>query len=146
MIFPERKFEAYLYDCDGTLADTMEPHAQTWVEELARYGCKIEKSLIYELAGMPGRKTVMEINRRYGLSLPPDEISEKKEELFYDKFLAQVKPIAPVVAHLREVAKFAKIAVVSGGKRKVVEETLVLIGVRDLVSVLRSHFYWRRKN
>ena len=34
------------------------------------------------------------------------------------------------------MAKFAKIAVVSGGKRKVVEETLVRIGVREWVSVL----------
>ena len=76
------KYKVVIFDFDGTLADTMEPHAQTWVEELARYGCTIEKSLIYELAGMPGRKTVMEINRRFGLSLPPDEIAEKKEELF----------------------------------------------------------------
>ena len=47
------------------------------------------------------------------------------------------QPIQEVVDHLKKMASLGKrIAVVSGGRTKVVNETLEILGVRDLVHVV----------
>ena len=136
ILLPNRAFDAFLYDCDGTLADTMEPHSEAWVEQLAKHGVKIEKSLIYELAGMPATKTVEEINRRFGSSLNPQQLAEEKEKLFYDEYIHRVKPIQEVVDQFRASVGKVKVAVVSGGRKRVVHKTLEIIGISSLVQVV----------
>ena len=137
---PNKTYQAFLYDCDGTLADTMGPHTEAWVEEVARHGVKIEASLIYELAGMPATKTVIEINRRFGSSLDPEAVAKSKEKLFLENYMGSIAPIIEVVDHLRQNAiragGHARIAVVSGGRTAVVSKTLKILGIDDLVEVV----------
>ncbi len=134
---PEGSFSAYLYDCDGTLADTMGPHIEAWVAECQSRGVNLDGNLITELAGMPAVPTVLEINRRYGSNLDPQEIAQAKENRFFDHYLNRVKPIVAIVENLKNAAKTGKrIAVVSGGRRRVVKETLKILGIADLVEVV----------
>ncbi len=133
---PKKDYSAFLYDCDGTLADTMAPHAQAWVEELARHGLTIEAALIYELAGMPAIKTVIELNRRFGTTLDPESIAASKEQRFLNEYMTKIEPIHAVVDHLKASFGKAKIAVVSGGRTKVVNRTLSLLGIADMVEVV----------
>ena len=35
---PEGDFRAYLFDCDGTIADSMPLHYKAWKKALAEYG------------------------------------------------------------------------------------------------------------
>ena len=134
---PEGNFDAYLYDCDGTLADTMGPHIEAWVEECQSRGVNLDGNLIHELAGMPAVPTVEEINRRYGSKLDPHEIAQAKENRFFEQHLNRVKPIVTMVNHLKIAAKAGKrIAVVSGGRRRIVKETLKILGIEDLVEVV----------
>jgi beta-phosphoglucomutase family hydrolase len=137
LIFPEGTFNAYLYDCDGTLADTMEAHIEAWVEECQARGVNLDGKLIHELAGMPATTTVEEINRRYHSNLNPKEIAQAKEDRFYEHFLDRIKPIPPLVENLKEaVKKGIRIAVVSGGRKRIVQETLKIIGIDHLVEVV----------
>ena len=133
---PNRAYQAYLYDCDGTLADTMEPHSEAWVEVLARHSVHIQKGLIYELAGMPATHTVTEINRRFGSALDPHAIAQEKEKLFYENYMHHIRPIEEVVENLRASHGKVKIAVVSGGRTKVVHKTLEILGIAELVEVV----------
>ena len=59
----EGKFDAFLYDCDGTLADNMHLHKAAYAEVASRYGIDLDTSLIDELAGWPTVKMAEEINR-----------------------------------------------------------------------------------
>jgi HAD superfamily hydrolase (TIGR01509 family) len=137
LVFPEGEFSAYLYDCDGTLADTMGPHIEAWVEECQSRGVNLDGKVIHELAGMPAVPTVHEINRRYGSDLNPEEIAQAKENRFFDHYLHRVKPIEAIVNGLKEAARAGKrIAVVSGGRKRVVKETLKILEISDLVEVL----------
>jgi beta-phosphoglucomutase family hydrolase len=137
LIIPEGPFEAYLYDCDGTLADTMEAHIEAWVEECRAHGVDLDGRIIHELAGMPALQTVEEINKRYGSNLIPQEIAQAKENRFYDHYLHRIRPIPPLVENLKQAAaEKLRIAVVSGGRTRVVHETLKIIGIDDLVETV----------
>ncbi len=137
LLIPDRDFEAYLYDCDGTLADTMEAHIEAWVQELMERGLQIDGSLIHELAGMPAVQTVEVMNTRFKVSLDPEEVAQAKEERFYQGYLHRIRPIPAVCEDLIRRAKEGKrIAVVSGGRTRIVKKTLEILNLAPWVQVV----------
>jgi HAD superfamily hydrolase (TIGR01509 family) len=129
-------FKAFLYDCDGTLADTMPGHKKAYVRVAAADGVLIEESIIDEFAGLPVTNVVEEINKRYNSSFDPFVFAQQREELFLNEYIEQTQPIAYVVNHLKAHVGRVKIAVVSGSQRSAVEKTLGLLGIADLPEVL----------
>jgi HAD superfamily hydrolase (TIGR01509 family) len=140
----ERKlgdFQAFLYDCDGTLADSMMPHKEAWVEEIHKHEPDISAetihALIDELAGMPGTQTIHVLNERFGKKLDAETLAQSKEKSFFEKYIHRVTPIEFVVAHLKAHAKAGKrIAVVSGGRTRVVKTILETLQISSLVEVV----------
>jgi HAD superfamily hydrolase (TIGR01509 family) len=129
-------FEAFLYDCDGTLADTMPGHKKSYVRVAADNGVLIDESIIDEFAGLPVINVVEEINKRYNSSFDPFVFAEQKEQIFFDEFVEHTQPIDFVVNHLKAHAGKVKIAVVSGGVRRSVEKTLNVLGIGNIPEIL----------
>ena len=129
-------YKAFLYDSDGTLADNMEAHKQTYVEIAASKGIRIDGSIIDELAGWPITDVITEINKRYRSSLDPVEFSKLKYDLFYNTYIDKTQPIPHVVDHLKAHAGKIKIAVVSGSSRQSVTKTLQILGLTYLVQAI----------
>ncbi|PTQ99810.1 HAD superfamily hydrolase (TIGR01509 family)/HAD superfamily hydrolase (TIGR01549 family) [Mucilaginibacter yixingensis] len=129
-------YEAFLYDCDGTLADNMPAHTETYVRVAADGGVNIDGTMIDELAGWPIVEVVKEINRRYDASFDPEEFNRLKYELFNAEYIEKIQPIDYVVEHLIANAGKVRIGVVSGGSREAITRTLQIIGVSDLVEVM----------
>ena len=71
-------YRAYLYDCDGTLADNMEAHKETYIKVAADKGYIIEGDIIDELAGWPVINVIEEINKKYGADFDPQEFKDLK--------------------------------------------------------------------
>ena len=67
----EGDFKAFLYDCDGTLADTMPGHKKSYVRVAAEDGIALEDSIIDEFAGLPIHDVIVEINKRYNSTFDP---------------------------------------------------------------------------
>ncbi|MDO7743322.1 MAG: HAD family phosphatase [Pedobacter sp.] len=132
----EGDYEGFLYDCDGTLADNMPAHAESYVEVAKGYNVTMDPAIIDELAGWPIANVVAELNVRYNSTMDPEEFRTKKATVFAERFIEHVQPIDYVVEHLKANAGKVKIAVVSGGDRVAVERTLEIIGVREFVEVL----------
>ncbi|WP_431211507.1 HAD family hydrolase [Puia sp. P3] len=128
--------KAYLYDCDGTLADNMGAHRESYVRVAASKGASIDGAIIDELAGWPAVKVIEEINRRYGTSFDPEEFKEAKYQLFLEEYIEHTRPVDFVVEHLKAHAGKIKIGVVSGSRRESVEKTLKILGIYDLVEVM----------
>ena len=65
--FPNKKYEGYIFDCDGTLADTMPLHHQTWNQALTQHGAKFEFTwkLMQILAGMGAKDTIAYLNKKF---------------------------------------------------------------------------------
>jgi HAD superfamily hydrolase (TIGR01509 family) len=129
-------YQAYLYDCDGTLADNMQAHKHTYVAVAAASGVTIDPAIIDELAGLPIPAVVEEINRRYGSAFDPLAFEAQKAELFYSEYIEHTRPVQFVVDHLKAHAGQVRIGVVSGGSRKAIQKTLEVLGIHDLVEVL----------
>ena len=129
-------FQAFLYDCDGTLADNMGAHKKTYVHIAAQDGVLIDAALVDELAGWPVEKVVEEINKRYNSTFDPVEFAHKREKLFLEDYIDQTQPVDYVVNHLKAHAGKVKIGVVSGSQRSAVERTLGVLGILNLVEVI----------
>jgi HAD superfamily hydrolase (TIGR01509 family) len=128
-------FKAYLYDCDGTLADNMGAHKETYIRVAADNGHTINGDIIDELAGWPVLNVIEEINKRYHTDFDPHEFKTEKYRLFMEQYIEQTLPMEHVVAHLRRHAGMARIGVVSGSGREAVEKTLRVLGIDQLVEV-----------
>ncbi|MFN0291795.1 HAD family hydrolase [Pedobacter helvus] len=131
----EGEYQAFLYDCDGTLADNMMAHKLAYQEVAANYGIGLDLDMVDEFAGMPTAIFAKEITKRYGVDLP-DTFASEKSQIFIDKYIEKTQPIAYVAEHLKNHVGKVKIAVVSGGSRKTVTNTLTVIGLVDLIEVM----------
>jgi len=129
------EYQAFLYDCDGTLADNMLAHKLAYEEVAAKYGVALDHAMVDEFAGVPTVLFAQEITKRYGVALP-DTFASEKSQIFIDKYIEQTKPISYVAEHLKNHVGKVKIAVVSGGSRKTVTKTLTVLGLIDLIDVM----------
>jgi len=129
-------YKAFLYDCDGTLADNMNAHKETYVKVAAQEGVEIHPAIIDEFAGLPILLVVEEINKRYNTRFDAVAFEAAKFNLFYNEYIDKTEPIEFVVQHLKANAGKVKIGVVSGGSRRSIEKTLAVLGIAPLVDVL----------
>ncbi|MFC3199727.1 HAD family hydrolase [Parapedobacter deserti] len=132
----QKDYKAFLYDCDGTLADNMHAHKAAYGTAATGYGIKLDTSIIDELAGWPTVLIAEEINRRYQTDIPPHEFAAAKSAIFLDRYVSETQPIDFVVQHLRNHLGRVFIGVVSGGSRRTVMRTLTVIGLIDDIEVL----------
>jgi HAD superfamily hydrolase (TIGR01509 family) len=132
-----REYGGYIFDCDGTLADSMVVHHKAWLTALAAHGAGIEFdwALFTSRAGMSLPNTVRELNAQFGLALDPEGVTAS-QRAEYERFLPTVQPITDVVELALSVAKTRPVSVASGGERKVVLRTLELIGLAELFPVV----------
>src|SRR4051812_24740715 len=77
--------EAIIFDCDGTLADTMPAHYEAWATILRRYQLAMSEDRFYELGGWPTKRVAELLVREAGRPLDVEQISREKESLFEEK-------------------------------------------------------------
>ncbi len=129
-------FKAFLYDCDGTLADNMPMHVETYIRVAAEQGVTIDGAIIDEFAGLPIVNVVEKINERYQSTFDPIAFNDAKYKVFIEEYMEKTQPIDYVVNHLKNHAGQVRIGVVSGSSRIVVERTMQILGIDHLVEVM----------
>jgi HAD superfamily hydrolase (TIGR01509 family) len=135
LAIPPGPFAAYLFDLDGTVADSMPLHFLSWNEAVAEQGNSFPEDLFYAWGGIPLPRTVEMLNERFGYSMQPAETARRKEELYLQK-LQHVKPIAPVLDIIEREHGSIPFAIVSGSPRASIHSTLTLLGLLDRFDVL----------
>lgn len=137
LVLPAGSFAGYIFDCDGTLVDSMPLHFRAWRAVLARHGLSeaLSEELFYSLGGVPTPKIVEVLNEHHGTSLDPEALCHEKEAA-YEAVLPEVNAIEPVVAVARSGMGRLPMAVASGGIRRIVRRTLELAGIADLFPVV----------
>lgn len=128
-------YQGIVFDCDGTLADTMPLHWLAWRATAGKYGLAFSEERFYALGGVPARDIVKMLGEEQGLTLDYLSIAKEKEAA-YLKFLDQVEPIEPVVAIAREAFGKIPMAVASGGTQEIIDMVLKRLGIRDLFATL----------
>ncbi len=120
-----------IFDCDGTIADTMPLHYKAWVTALGRHNVDFPEAVFYELAGVPTDKIIEILNDRHGHAMPVQETAVLKDQLF-EADISRVLPIKPVVDIAMAYHGKLPLAVASGGFRSIVVRTLESIDLLKL--------------
>jgi beta-phosphoglucomutase-like phosphatase (HAD superfamily) len=124
-----------VFDCDGTLADTMPLHWRAWQVITARHRLHLPEDRFYALGGVPSRDILKMLSEEQGVAIDHLAVAREKEAE-YLPLIAQVEPINMVVGVAR--ANFGKVplAVASGGTRSIIEQVLVHLGIRNLFKAI----------
>ena len=131
--------QGLLFDCDGTLVDSMPLFTHSWYEVCPKFGMAMSEEAFYMFAGMPLDAIVRSLHR--------DQLGGEATEKFVAEFLAAKKqshggveatlgapaPIECVVRLAREaVHRGVPIAIATSGLREHVEVHLKAAGLDDL--------------
>ena len=79
---PDRRFGGYIFDCDGTIADTMPIHFRAWTRAVSEAGGQFPEELFYEWGGKPTDVIVGQLNDRYSLSMDVTKTVRQKEDYY----------------------------------------------------------------
>jgi HAD superfamily hydrolase (TIGR01509 family) len=135
---PDDNFSAYIFDCDGTLVDSMPLHFVAWTESLRRHKAPFDftEERFYEMAGIREQDTVKILNAEYGSDLDPESVAKLKAQIFHERI--------PEVQAVHAVAEIAKqwhatgnpLAVASGSEEETVRACLETTGLLDLFPII----------
>lgn len=137
--------QALIFDCDGTLADTMPLHWRAWQLVTQRHGLHFTEDRFYSLAGVPSRDILKHLAVEQGNPIDPLALAFEKEEAFLSH-LGDVEPIHAVVEIARAHHGKLPMAVASGGVQKIICQLLEKLEIRHLFgAVVTSEFVQRQK-
>jgi len=134
LIIPEGDFEAVIFDCDGTVVDSMPAHFKAWCIALEQHGVAgiFPEDVFYAMGGRPTTDIVETLNNEHNLALDPISIAAAKRKAFVDN-MRQIEVIDEVVDYARKVRSLGiPTAIATGGTRLIIEQTLRVVEVNDL--------------
>lgn len=135
---PDREFGGYIFDCDGTLVDSMPLHYRAWLASFAHHGAPWQWSEeeFYQTAGVPEHVTTRRLNAEHGADLDPDAVHDWKRD-WYFQHLDELQPVAAVAELARRFhSQSLPISVASGSERSIVETSLEITGLRGLFDII----------
>src|ERR1700744_3772892 len=127
---PAGPFKAFLFDCDGTIADSMPLHYVAWKKALSEWSCKFPEDLFYAWGGMPVAEIISTLNERQKLEMPVEAVAERKEALYFE-LIAELKAVPEVLEHIESSHGRIPFAVVSGSTRDSVTASLGALCLLD---------------
>lgn len=125
---------ALLFDCDGTMVDTMGVYRLGWNEVFARYGFEVTDEWF---ATWGGHSTAPFV--RAALPDADEDVVARVCREGHDAFMANihhVQPVEDVLALARAFHGVLPLAIVSGGPRRAVVRSLEVVGIDDLFEVI----------
>ncbi len=135
LALPTGEFKAYLFDCDGTIADSMPLHYLAWSQALREWNCAFSEQRVYEWGGMPIREIIERLAHEQSLDLPVSRVAERKEALYYEH-LPRLQPVSEVLEHIEAQHGRIPFAVVSGSTRASVQASLRAMGLLEKFDTL----------
>lgn len=132
---PAGSFKAYLFDCDGTIADSMPLHYVAWKKALGEWNCEFPEPLFYAWGGRPTPEIISSLNQMQGLNMPVDAVARRKEQLYYE-LLPELKVVPEVLEHIEAQRGRIPFAVVSGSARDSVTASLAALKLLDRFEAL----------
>jgi beta-phosphoglucomutase family hydrolase len=123
---------ALIFDCDGTLADTMPTHYVAWTTMLADHGIPFSEQRFYELAGMPSDRIVELLSEESGVAVGDVVAMVDTKESLYLQSIAAMRRIEVVCDIALRHHRLLPLAVASGGERAIVNATIEAIGLTDI--------------
>lgn len=130
---PTKRYSGYIFDCDGTLVESMPLHHRAWLSALKKAGAlfNFDWHLFNERAGMTLEQTVEELNAQFGSTLKASDVAAEQRRA-YGELLPGVQGIECVLDFAHGLHGHAPLTVASGGNRREVEKSLEYVGIEHL--------------
>jgi beta-phosphoglucomutase family hydrolase len=132
---PPGPFNAYLFDCDGTIADSMPLHYIAWKKALNEWNCEFEEKLFYAWGGTPIAEIIAALNEKHALRMPVEAVARRKEDLYLE-LLPQLTAVPEVLEHILAEHGRIPFAVVSGSTKESVTASLATLHLLDRFDIL----------
>ncbi len=124
-----------IFDCDGTLVDSMPLHMKAWQEAFKQFNKRYDENFLFSLKGMKETEIIDLYNEEFHTSIEPEKIVKAKHEYFI-RHISDVKPIKSVVEIAKSYYGKLPLAVVSGSVKEIVHSELKVVGIHDLFDTI----------
>ncbi|MGA9408187.1 MAG: HAD family phosphatase [Bacteroidota bacterium] len=124
-----------IFDCDGTLVDSMPVHMRAWEHSVKEQGGTWDFPYFFSKKGMPDKEIIELYNADFGSSLDILSTMKLKDE-FFRSHRDQFKPIQPVVEIVLRYRNILPMAVASGSTKANVDFQLETLGIKKYFSVI----------
>jgi HAD superfamily hydrolase (TIGR01509 family) len=133
LTIPDSPFHAVIFDCDGTLVDSMPLHYEAWLASLKHHQAPFDftENYFYSKAGVREQDVVKLLNAEYGTFIDPDSVAGYKADLF-ETLIPQIKAIDPVAEFARSMFGKMPLSVASGSEEHIVRGCLEANGLLSL--------------
>ena len=131
---PER-FQGLIFDCDGTLVDTMPLHYLAWKDALQAVGITITEEQFYVFSGMPTVTIAETLANQQNVICDIRALAEEKERLYLAN-IKSFKPIHSVIEIVHREKGRRKMAVATGCWTSVVKQTLTAVGLDGMFDAI----------
>ena len=124
-----------IFDCDGTLVDSMLLHMHAWQEAVKKFGAAYDHDLFYSCKGMKEKDIIPLYNAKHNINLDSEQVVDAKHEYFKQNIFL-VKRIDVVAEIAVKYKNILPMAVVSGGTRENVLTELKITGLDSLFDII----------
>ncbi|HTV47369.1 MAG TPA: beta-phosphoglucomutase family hydrolase [Phycisphaerae bacterium] len=129
------EIKGLIFDCDGTLLDTMPAHYSAWLAALGPAGIEFPEKRFYSMAGIPTVKIAQILVSQANSPAQAEQIAHNKEQAYIEK-IPEIRLIESVVAIVRREQGQRRLAVASGGLHRVVDKQLQAVGFDKIFPVV----------
>ena len=128
------RIRGVLLDVDGTLLDSNDAHAQSWVEIFRRHGFDIPFERVRPLIGKGGDKLLPELTRIDSESPRGKKLSDERRALFLERYLPALRPTrgARLLVEKLKASSLRLVIATSSGEKEL-QALLRQAGVADLI-------------
>ena len=137
--FENRQKQAFIFDLDGTLVDSVYQHVLAWREALEGAGIQLSVWRIHRRIGMSGGLFINALLRETGASVTP-EVASQLQRLHadaYKKLAPQIRPLPgarELLAYLSEVG--VPWAIATSSRMETARPTLDLLGIKPEIPII----------
>lgn len=130
MLIPDH-IQGLIFDCDGTLVDTLPLYERAWATTLRDFGADPDADWFRARSGYSEHLLMDDVDSHFGITLPrPDVLRLTRENLKAN--LHTLQEISAVAAIARQHHGRLKMAVASSGSASIVNASLSVAGLASL--------------
>jgi beta-phosphoglucomutase family hydrolase len=129
-------YQALIFDCDGTLVDSLYAHESAWIEILGAYSIPYTVERMHQLGGVPTDKTIAILADEAHMEVNVAAIAKAKDERFGEIMFDSIREVKPIVDIARQYHRKLALGVATGSHTDMARLMLRTLRIDHLFDVI----------